>query len=225
MIISWHQTNCCHTQKLKRLIPRQSWHLAILAIVCRVCELSFLSLFLSVSSFVNWKLVSCCGLSHPARLLSLLMHCWRLWPNCWHMLRMFEFCSFPSAFHLSIYACSIVVPQNFHHTREHKLHTQTQPTTSFTDCHWHIQLAEKCLSTDNVSYEWYMQASRAHWDVSNLFTIYQQLLLLSSKSRESTLKAALAFQFLDYSRLEIRFGKSPEAVASLSHSLSFSYSS
>lgn len=125
MIISWHQANCCHTQKLKRLIPRQSWHLAILAIVCRVCELSFLSLFLSVSSFVNWKLVSCCGLSHPARLLSLLMHCWRLWPNCWHMLRMFEFCSFPSAFHLSIYACSIVVPQNFHHTREHKLHTRT----------------------------------------------------------------------------------------------------
>lgn len=125
MIISRHQANCCHTQKLKRLIPRQSWHLAILAIVCRVCELSFLSLFLSVSSFVNWKLVSCCGLSHPARLLSLLMHCWRLWPNCWHMLRMFEFCSFPSAFHLSIYACSIVVPQNFHHTREHKLHTQT----------------------------------------------------------------------------------------------------
>lgn len=129
MIISWHQANCCHTQKLKRLIPRQSWHLAILAIVCRVCKLSFLSLFLSVSSFVNWKLVSCCGLSHPARLLSLLMHCWRLWPNCWHMLRMFEFCSFPSAFHLSIYACSIVVPQNFHHTREHKLHTQTHTHT------------------------------------------------------------------------------------------------
>lgn len=103
----------------------------------------------------------------------------------------------------------------------------TRACTSSTHTHsqpHHLQtvtgtFGEKCLRADNVSYEWYMQASRAHWDVSNLFTIYQQLLLLSSKSRESTFKAALAFQFLDYSRLKIRFGKSPEAVAPLSLSL------
>lgn len=238
MIISWHGGNCSSTLKLLPddydfigpsclpLVTVGTCHFAN-CLSCRQLSFSF---------FSNWKLVSCRSLSHP-RLLSLpLMHCWRLWPNCWHMLCMLEFCSFPIRFsfvYLFMQHCcpTKLLPHTLctdsTHTRPHTYthahtlthtHTHTHLTTSFTGCHWHIQLAEKCLSADNVSYEWYMHASRAYWVVSNLFSIYQQLLLSCSAAIESRL---LKLLWLSRFKCKIRnpLGKLP-AAAPVSLSLS-----
>lgn len=77
MIISWHQANCCHTLRnftKQRLVPRQSWHLAI---VCRVGELSFLSHSLSFSLF-QFPLLSIENL-YPVVAYRILWGCCRCW--------------------------------------------------------------------------------------------------------------------------------------------------
>lgn len=71
------------------------------------------------------------------------------------MLCMHEFSVvFPSAFHLSIYACSIVVPQNFYpHTHTHNAQTHTRTPNHIIyrlSLAQHTQLAEKCLSAQTM---------------------------------------------------------------------------